>query len=310
MPGFETPHEEPPPQPGGTGPFTWTHHEPEPVITGQAALETARLGRWDSLDPTARSRQLRMLAIMSLQVATLRAEPQKLGDLRAASYSDDEHNAAGAAVARTLLLIAPRRPALLAHHISTTAGDPAVVVSPKETGAPWVAIAVVAAIAVAGAAAYLVGRSTGETTDRSDFREAKTRQLLSTQATVIEVLAKHAEREKLAGKPLPFTEEEKALLRSLESTQRVISEERREPLPTPFDGAKSVQETFKAAASFLDSLLPIALVGGALYLLSRWRNDHPERAPPALPADSGAASKQTEVITLTRNKDGVYEQQD
>jgi hypothetical protein len=310
MPGFETPHQEQPPIPGGTGPFIWTHSEPEPAVTGTAALQTAKLGAWDALDATTRARHLRMLAVMSLQAATLRTEPQKLGALSAATFADEEHNAAGAAVARTLMLIAPRGPAVVAQHITTKGGEPPVMLGPGETGAPWVAIAVIAAVAVVGAAAYLIGRQTAETADRSDFRDAKTRQLLSTQATAIEVLAKHAEREKLAGKVLPFTEEEKALLRSLEDTQRVIVQERREPLPSPFEGAKTLADLGQATTGFLEALLPLALVGGALYLLTRFGGDAEQRGPPALPARASPSSGHPETITLTRNKDGVYEHQE
>ena len=307
MPGFETPPPKDPPLPSASGPFTWTHSEPEPAITGPAALQTAKLGAWDGLDPIQRARHLRMLVIMSLQAATLRTEPQKLGTLSAASFADDEHNAAGAAVARTLMLIAPRGPAAVAQHILTTGGQTPVLLAAGETAAPWVAIAIVAAVAVVGAAAYLIGRYSGETADRSDFREAKTKQLLSTQATAIEVIAKHAEREKIAGKPLPFSDEEKALLRSLEEAQRVIANERHEPLPSPYEGAKTLSELVKTATGFLESLLPLALVGGALYLLNRFGGDSSQRGPPALPATSTAPPAHPEALTLTRNKDGVYE---
>lgn len=307
MPGFETPPLNEPPLPSGTGPFVWTHLEPDPAVTGPAALQTAKLGAWDALDPTQRARHLRALVVMSLQAATLRAEPQKLGTLSAASFTDDEHNAAGATVARTVMLIAPRGPALVAQNIMTTGGQAPVMLAPGETAAPWLAIAVVAAVAVVGAAAYLIGRSTSETADRSEFRETKTKQLLSTQATAIEVIAKHAEREKIAGKPLPFTEEEKALLRSLEEAQRAIVNERREPLPSPFDGAKTLAELGRVTTGFLESLLPLVLVGGALYLVNRFGGDSSQRGPPALPATSTAPPAHPEALTLTRNKDGVYE---
>lgn len=308
MPGFETPQQNEPPHPSETGPFAWTHLEPEPAITGPAALQTAKLGAWDSLDPTTRARHLRALVVMSLQAATLRAEPQKLGTLSAASFADEEHNAAGAAVARTLMVIAPRGSALVAQNMMTKGGEPPIMLGAGETaGAPLVAAAIVAAVAVVGAAAYLIGRYSGETADRIDFRETKTKQLVSTQASAIEVLAKHAEREKLTGKALPFTEEEKALLRSLEDAQRGIVNERHEPLPSPFDGARSLADLGHAATGVLEALLPLALVGGALYLITRFGGESEQRGPPALPALSSAPPAHPEALTLTRNKDGVYE---
>ena len=141
---------------------------------------------------------------------------------------------------------------------------------------------IVVAVAAVGGAGYLIGRDSKETLDRQDFRENKTRQLLSTQATALEVLAKHAERERIAGKALPYTDEERALLRSLEDAQRAIVTERREPLPSPFEGAKSVAEIFKEAAGLVESLLPIALIGGALYLISRYGPPPEPRRPGAM----------------------------
>ncbi|MEZ4301584.1 MAG: hypothetical protein R3B70_42010 [Polyangiaceae bacterium] len=306
MPGFETPSPNDPQLPPTQGPFTWTHYESDPEIIGPAALRTAKLDAWDKLDPVLRARHLRAFTVMSLQAATLRSEPQQLGVLSARSYIDDEHNAAGAAVARTLMLIAPRGPMLIAQNVTTAGGQPPVFGSSSDTGvAPvLVALAIVAAVAVVGAVGYVIGSHTSETADRQDFREAKTKQLLSTQATAIEVLAKHAEREKIAGKPLPFTDEEKAILRSLEETQRAITTERREPMPAPFDGAKLFADLGAAATGFMESLLPIVLVGGALYLVHRFGGAFESRASPV----SAPASPET--ITLTRNKDGVYEHEE
>src|SRR5262245_55219899 len=124
MPDFNTarlvtrPYETPPYEPGtpevpavpgvpNGGALAWTHIENDPMTIGPAALQTARLGAWDALDPSMRARQIRAFVLMTLQAATLKSEPAQLGVLAARSYPDDEHNAAGAAVARSLLLLAP-----------------------------------------------------------------------------------------------------------------------------------------------------------------------------------------------------------
>jgi hypothetical protein len=313
MPGFETPTQDGPTVPNSPpskGPVKWLHAELEPAIIGPAALQTARFGAWDALDLITRARHLRALVVMSLQAATLHAEPQELGALSAATYPDEEHNAAGAAVARTVMLIAPRGPALVSQNMLTHQGLPPVMVPSGETGAaPLVVAAIVLAVAAVGAAAYLIGRYTGETADRSDFRENKTRQLVSTQATVIEALTTHATRERLAGKPLPFTDEERRLLDSLEQTQRQIAEERHQPLPSPFDGAKSLADLGRSAAGVLDALLPIAVIGGGLYLLSRFGGAFDSNGRAAEPA-AAPASRDPREITLTLNKEGVYEQEE
>lgn len=322
MAGIQTPSQDTPQGPiSPSGPATpstgsttrdlvWTHVESDPMKIGPAALETARLGSWDSLDAVTRTRHLRAFVVMSLQAATTHNEPQILGKLSAASFPDDDHNAAGAAVARTLLLLAPRRPMLLSQSMLTTDGAPAILSQDPGTGLGWMAIvAIGAACAAAGAALGWFGSSsTADKSDAADFREQKTKVLVSTQAAAIDVLAKHAEREKLAGKPLPFTEEERRLLSSLEDTQRAIAAERRQPLASPFEGAKSFTEILKGATGFLEALLPLAIAGGALYLVSRFGGDSPPPARQHAAELPGHDSQKT--ITLTRNKEGVYEQEE
>lgn len=321
MAGFQDPGQNTPPEgPNGPGgPTTpnggsskghpiWSHMETDPMRTGPAVLQTARLGTWEGLDPVTRTRYLRAFVVMSLQAATIHNEPQVLGTLSAASYTDDEHNAAGAAVARTLLLLAPRKPILISRSMLTSDGEPAILSQDPGTGLGWLAIvAIGAACAAAGAALGWFGSSTtAEKNDAADFRDHKTKQLVATQAAAIDVLAKHAERERLAGKPLPFTEEEKRLLGTLEDTQRAIVAERRQPLPSPYEGAKSFADLAKGVTGTLEALLPLALVGGAFYLLSRFGGDSTSPAdaregPPASRHDTD------NTITLTRNKEGVYE---
>jgi hypothetical protein len=284
--------------------------ETDPTKTGPAVLETARLGTWEALDPVTRTRYLRAFVVMTLQAATMRNEPQVLGMLSAASYADQEHNAAGAAVARTLVLLAPRGPMLISQSMLTTDGEPAILTPDPGTGLGWMAIVGIGVLcAAAGAALGWFGSSaSAERNDRADFRDHKTKQLVSTQAAAIDVLARHAERERLAGKPLPFTEEEKRLLGSLEDAQRAIVADRREPLPSPYEGAKSFADIMKSVSGTLEALLPLALVGGAFYLLSRFGGDStPQPHSREGPSPSVTRRESNNTITLTRNKEGVYE---
>ncbi len=324
MAGIQTPTQDTPegpispsgPAAPGTGSSTrdlvWTHVESNPMKTGPAALETARSGSWDSLDTITRTRYLRAFVVMSLQAATTHNEPQILGKLSATSFPDDEHNAAGAAVARTLLLLAPQRPMLLSRSVLTTDGEPAILSQDPGTGLGWMAIvAIGAACAAAGAALGWFGSSsTADKSDAADFRAQKTKVLVSTQAAAIDVLAKHAEREKLAGKPLPFTEEEKRLLTTLEDTQRAIAAERRQPLSTPFEGAKSFGEILKGATGVLEALLPLAFIGGVLYLVSRFGGESSPPSRQLADPDELPRHDSQKTITLTRNKEGVYEQEE
>jgi len=322
MPGLETPgHDSPTPTPkgptapgvpsGGTnkGPLLWTHMESDPMSTGPAALQTARLGAWEALDPTTRARHLRAFVVMSLQAATIRNEPQQLGLLSAQSYPDDEHNAAGAAVARTLLLLAPRTPILISRGGLTVDGQPPIETSDPGAGLGWMAVVLIGCAAAAAGVAlgWFGSTTTAEKADAANFRDHKTRQLASTQAAAIDVLAKHAERERLAGKPLPFSDEEKRLLGTLEDVQREIVAERKQPLPSPFDGAKHFGDVVQKATGFLEALLPLALIGGGFYLLSRFAGDASPPAPEVPAPDSAPRRDEPEAITLTRNKDGVYE---
>lgn len=321
MPSYQNPHQDTPPQgPNGpSGPSTpsgdptnglpiWTHMEIDPAFTALATLQAARLGTWEDLPQATRARYLRAFVVMSLQAATLRSDLRVLGTYKAADYADDEHNAAAAAVARTLLLLAPRKPVLISQSMFTNGGEPAILSQDPGTGLGWMAIvAIGAACAAAGAALGWWGAGSVEKNDSADFRDHKTKQLTAAQAAAIEVLTKHAEREKLAGKPLPFTEEEKRLLTTLEDTQKAIVAERRQPLPAPYDGAKSFSDVLSSATGTLSALLPLVLAGGALYLLSRYGGEllpaHSREGPTSAPDQRHLNN----TITLTRNKEGVYE---
>jgi hypothetical protein len=295
-------------------PLYWHHIEPDPANIGPQALYVAKVGAWDSLpDSATKARFLRAFVIMSLQAATLRPEPtpQPLGYFSPSLYADDEHNAAGSAVARTLVLLAPPGTGITSS-VQTTAGGPPLIAGAP--GAGLAPLAIVAIVAICAAAATIIGVKAADVVDSTNFRNNKTQQLVSTQAKALEVLQKHAEREKLAGKPLDFTDDERDLLGLLENTQRQIVEEKHQPLPPPWEGSKTLEALGNAGrgllsglGSSLGALLPFIAIGGALYLL--WESDSVRsmlmrRRAPVLP-QRAAAVETNEPITLVE-KDGVY----
>src|SRR5690242_18419231 len=99
----------PTPTPGSPRVFRWAHRDRDMDGASYAALATAMRGDWTSLDAKTRMRQFRAFVLLSLRVATLSPNAVQLGDLRATMYSNQERNAAGAALARTLVVLSPAR---------------------------------------------------------------------------------------------------------------------------------------------------------------------------------------------------------
>src|SRR5690349_8518982 len=97
----------PTPTPGGQRVFRWAHRDQDMDGASYAALVTAMRGDWTSLDVKTRMRQFRAFVLLSLRVATLSPNAVELGDLRANIYSNRERNAAGAVLARTLVVLSP-----------------------------------------------------------------------------------------------------------------------------------------------------------------------------------------------------------
>src|SRR5689334_12406116 len=103
------------------------------------------------LDKGTRVRQLRAFVLMSLQAATLSSTPVELGQLGPELYSTQERNAAGSAIARTLVLLAPPKIRPIAD-VQTEEDQPSH--GSFDTGlAPALVILLVTACAIA--AAYL-----------------------------------------------------------------------------------------------------------------------------------------------------------
>ncbi len=259
----------PAPQPGMPGPvpasspgihlFRWFHRDQNMANVTVAALETAKAGAWMKLDTATRKRQLRAFVLLSLRVAPLTSSDVPLGELGPHLFRSQERNAAGSAIARTLVLLVPDN-LRVQSDVVTEAALPAVGV--VETGlAPAVVVVLVTAGALA--AAYL-GSVGVEAIHAVNFDDEITKRMLAAQARALEVLSLHVERERIAGRELPFDETERALLYSLEDTQRLLATLQRRPLPTPFSGAT---EFVRSAAT---SILPLAgIILLAMYFLNQ-----------------------------------------
>jgi hypothetical protein len=246
----------------------WRHIESDPIGTAHATLVTMRAHTWAQLDPATQARQMRAFLVMSLQAATLNTnEAQVLGRLSPEIYPDDTRCAMGAAVARTIMLLPPNGLRLdIQGDVATTDGLPMrqVIFPGPDVGlAP---LAIIAIVAVVGAVAVLIAQQVASVVASENFNDNKTKQLMATQAATLDVIAKHADREKLAGKLTPYSDEERGVLEHLEGVQKEIIQQRQEPLPTPFQGAK---ELLQQAGSAALSALPLVIAAGlGLFLFS------------------------------------------
>lgn len=258
----------------------WKHITTGPLEQTVVTLESARNGTFGKLSTEKRAAQIRVLLALSLQAATITTTPGPLGLLSPALYNgDNERNAAGAAIARTAILLAPKdKPFANIRNVWTFNGDAPFLGDPElpDTSA-LPAIAIVAIACAAAAAAGYIATIITQAQHGISFEEEKTKRLIAGQATGIDMMGKHIEREKLAGKLLPFDDEERKAFRSIEDTQREVLNDKLKPLPSPFDGARefaqAVADTTKkigeSTADTISMIAPIALVGGLVWLGSR-----------------------------------------
>jgi len=260
----------------------WIHYTSNPIQTTATALARAGDGTMWLVMPSERARLMRVLLVVSLQSATISDAPSPLGLLDGKNYGgDDIRNAAGAAVARTAAVITTASPNVMIppNHDVVSTDDfgpsplPPTDPSPIDVSA-LPAVAVVLLGSAAAAAACYVATVISEHVHAIAFEEEKTKRLLHRHTASVNAIAEHVKREKIAGKILPFDEEEKKVLKSLEDVQREIVKERHQPLPSPFDGARefgmAIADTTRkvgdATAGTVSWALPVAIGIGALAL--------------------------------------------
>jgi hypothetical protein len=254
----------PEPAPGSPRFFRWFHRDGDLDGTSYAALVTAMRGDWTKLDQKTRMRQFRAFVLLSLRIAPLSPEAVELGDLRPELYSNDERNAAGSAIARTLVLLAPSGLRAISD-AQTDEGKPAGSRGVTDTGELVTVIIVAMAALSALAAVYLAA----EADVRINFDDEVTQRLLSSQAKAIEVLTLHIERERVVGHELPFDDAERGFLMRLQEDQARLATLQGRPRPNPLEGARTfVQQT-------ASSLTTVALILVGAYFLLKMNERRP-----------------------------------
>ena len=259
----------------------WKHFTTGTAQTVTAALNSARNGTFTGLTTENRAAQMRALLALSLQAATITDTPGPLGLLSPNIYGgDDERNAAGAAIARTAMLLVHANAKPIYSDVLSWDGAQAIKGSLPgfpDTALALPALAIVAIACAASAAAAYIATIITETQHGIAFEQEKTKRMMNAQADGIGMMSKHIEREKQAGKLLPFEPEERSILHGLEQTQREIAKEKHVPLPTPFDGArdfgKALADTTskigQSTADTISMIAPIAIVGGLVWLANK-----------------------------------------
>lgn len=239
--------------------FIWNHSTTDPKSASYEALDAANGGRWDELPPMHGIQALRTLTLMTLFQARMSNKPLLkdedgspiVGAYDAEGFESDWHLFAASTMLRTLPLLVPDHPSGLIGAQSATVitkdGDPpAVLRNPFETAAIPIAVYVVGSC-VASLAAVAIAWIGGEVIDRELERSSTTQRMQQTSGQVLELMNQHMEREKEAGKPLLFTDAEKDALEALLSVQKEVANQKRIPLPVPFEGAvESVGSAIKS----------------------------------------------------------------
>ena len=110
--------------------------------------------------------------------------------------------------------------------------------------------------------------------DRKLTRDDLTARMMATQTRAVAMVDDHAERERAAGKPIPWTPQELQVLDGLLGVQRQIAARTEEPLPSPFKGSvertrRTIDRVVDGAANALPLLAVGAVVIGGGYLLTR-----------------------------------------
>lgn len=258
--------------------LVWSHIENDPRMTIPAALQVAKAGAWAGLDQSTRLRYLRMLVVLSLQAGTMKlSQPRPQGPEGRVEYGvyhpwmyrDSVSLEIASTVLRTLQLIVPPGKYQVEDILTEDGGDTFYRGTPVEvdTGAFPLAVWIVGAVACT-VAAVLIAKVAGDVVDRQLTRSEDTRKLISSQASAVELVLKHAEREEKAGRSLPWEEAELMTIESLLNTQRRIAEKRNGPMPTPFGGAaKSLDSAMGKVGTGLGVAVPLAIAGWILFVL-------------------------------------------
>src|SRR5439155_10814650 len=112
------------------------------------------------------------------------------------------------AVARTLLLLLPdptMRITVTKSFATVEGAAPVERSAPTDVGMP--ALAVVAIVVAVSAAAAYIAHEVSNVIQSTSFNNTKTQRLLNAQAGALDLVSKHADREKDLGKLVPYSDE-------------------------------------------------------------------------------------------------------
>jgi hypothetical protein len=269
-------------------PVRWAHHETKPEVTDFALMPRA----FEAANtPVERNRVLRALTVASAYVVddltTKRPKPATSGEgqlhpyevggeLDRTAFPTPGHRFAASTLARTWMLFPDRARHITVFSCTTQDGEPAVLQQPSltdtDTGFPPLLLAgiVVVGIAAATIATVYIAQMALDVIDRKLTRDADTQRMVAAQQQAVKMADDHAQRERSAGKVIPWTDKEIQVFEGLLAAQKSIAEKRQEPFArySPFDGAINAFE--RVAVKTVETVLPyVLLAGGAYFVLSR-----------------------------------------
>jgi hypothetical protein len=272
---------------------TWMHRETDPSAGVELALSLAGgPAAVKKMDTTTRIHALRCLSALTIYACQAIQGPESipppgtllgaeempkmvaLGNLEGSLYPSPEARYVASTLGRSMILI-PDRGARQVYACVTKDGDPAQLDSQafedRDAGFPPLLLAgvVIAGVVACCVAAVYIAETVCNAinVDRKMEREADTARMISAQAAVLKIVSEHMERERLAGKSLPWDPVELRVIDSLNGIQHDIVTRERSSWPTPFPGATDALG--RAGASVAGSLTTVALVLGAAFVLSR-----------------------------------------
>jgi hypothetical protein len=270
----------------------WQHQETDPAAGVELALSLAGgPAVVKRMDTPTRIHALRCLAALSIYACQAVQGPQAvppntplgpeelpkrvmLGNLNGALYPSPEARYVASTLGRSMILI-PDRGARQVYTCVTKDGEPARLgdrpFEDRDTGFPPLLLAgvVIAGVVACCVAAVYIAETVcnAVNVDRKMERETDTARMISAQAAALKMVSDHAERERLAGKALPWDPVELRQLDALNGVQHDIVTRERSSWPTPFPGATDALG--RAGASVAGSLTTVALVLGAAFVMSR-----------------------------------------
>jgi len=270
-----------------------------PNALGFAATATAKVNPWQRL-PTEGSGAGYVQIVRAMLVATMYVVdrlstkapttpstviegtevkgPMQLGERTSGDYSSPERAGYAADLLRTLYVLrvdvarSNGTPSGVPLERTTLDGNPPLpgIVATDAGGWPLAAVGIVGITAAALTICYLADKS-DQLAANQLANQTQTAQMMATHARVLQVHAMHLDREQAAGKELPFSDEEKAILGMLGESQKTAAKAIKSEMPSLFPNMKDMGGGIVAAAT-ATSWAVIAAVALGFYLLTKGRS--------------------------------------